>query len=931
MKRSYNRCGVIALTLVILSGCGEDNDNDNAKSSITGMLLDSPVEGVRYAAGNYSGTTDRNGQFQCKPGESVTFFLGNLELGSAGCQKIITPIELSGSSSVHDLPALNMARLLQSLDEDGNATNGLNIPALTASIPPGSTIDFSLGHTDFEAQPIVQTLLSDVAGMAELRDSCQAGLHLKRSLAEAGVLEPDSFLPVCPEVRAAVKVVDGLQQTASETEVAVTVRVRIMLDNFVLGEDGRAEVYIDGVYEALVDTPLIDLALVPGIHEIRLKLVDLTGSPVNVADNSAVIVDIQDGKTVDVALPEEMPYLKPYQLFQLYQSGINLPDGEQVIATVAGQELTLIAQNNVLQGVAPDVPAGSHLLELEIGGHQVSLQVDFLRNESADPKAEIKAIIEDMKYEIATLVSSLDPVDDSSAIQALTEISESLDVEKAAISAMTAEEAQVYHLFLDANLAGQSLASRQLAAARGLIVSRSAEQAYACAEFKRMARAALKLSFFAGLTAEFAVGTGGAAAVAGLPGFLIAGGATAVPLYLAINAVEEFKAAFNDSVSCYRAERDILQTVSARSARSSYRTKSTVDTINVQDGVQKTFTVKTTYVADDPQYADAVRTFSRSLSQLESLSAYLPESWMAAVTPPSDLTIENRESISEPGNYHISVTSGDDVKVTTTTSGDNLVLEFASAIEQDFTFDLINSVEGITTSYSAHITVITPIAEPGALEVMEGDTGYGDLTSSDPDATYMIASEPTNGAVSLSPSGEFAYMPYLYVTAPATDTFTFVAVSQRGVESKPATVNITVVPFVQCIDNPDLFFAGNWTYLSEFRDTGSVQSNAMTLYTVNPYQEPQVPYGSLYASTLQGYPLGRTVYYNDKPIPWGTWDYDCNDKSGSYGTFSLTYYHWVNSGALFNTVTHRFPVDSDSASSLVSDNGSSLYITYLQK
>lgn len=791
---------VLTASLLFLTACGGGgggSDGGGSTSSVTGTLLDSAVEGVAYSSPSYSGTTDTNGHFQCEPGEAVTFAIGDVPLGTADCRQLVTPVDLAGASQADETPVLNMARLLQSLDEDGNAENGLTIPATAQAALTGASIDFSLDAAQFEQQAAVQTLLSDVAGLAQLRDSCQAELHIKQSLTEAGVLAQDTTLPVCNEVRAAVKVADGLQQAVSDTGTAVTVQAQLVLDNFVLGDDGRAEVYVDGVYETLVETTSVDLALVPGIHQISLKLVDLAGTPVNVAGESAITVDIQDGKAIEVALSEETLYLKPYQVFQLYQSGINFADGEQVTATIAGKEVLLVAQNNVLQGIAPDVDAGTQLLEVELGGQRVSTQVDFLRNASADPKAEIANTISGMKEEISNLILSLDPVSDAAAIQALTEMNQSLDAELTSVAGMTADEAQAYHLFLDANVAGQ------------LLVPRFDEKAYACTEFKKMARAGLKLYLFATLASEFAAGTGGATALAGVPGFLLGAGVTAVPLYFAVDALEEFKAAFSDSINCYYADRDVLETVSDSATRSSYRTRSTAGTINVQDGVQKVFAVKTTYIADDPQYADAIRIFSRALSLLQSLSSYLPESWMAAFTPPADLTLGDRESISDPANYRVSVTSGNAVGVTTTVSGESLVLEFASTTEQDFTFDLLNVPEGITTPYGAHITVDKPIADAGVLEVAEGRSAMGVLTSSDPDAIYELVTAPARGTAIVNQDGTFGYGPFETVAAPATDSFTFKAISRRGVESDPATVSVSILEapdLVISIDAPKLVF-----------------------------------------------------------------------------------------------------------------------------
>ena len=99
--------------------------------SSTGVLTDTAVGGVSYTTSSgVTGTTAADGSYQFNPGDTVTFKLGGLTLGTVTATGIITPMELSGGSAVK---LQNLLVLLQSLDSDGNPANGINIPAAAAA------------------------------------------------------------------------------------------------------------------------------------------------------------------------------------------------------------------------------------------------------------------------------------------------------------------------------------------------------------------------------------------------------------------------------------------------------------------------------------------------------------------------------------------------------------------------------------------------------------------------------------------------------------------------------------------------------------------------------------------------------------------------------------------------------------------------------
>ncbi|MBX9637900.1 MAG: adhesin [Nitrosomonas sp.] len=102
----------------------------------TGILVDSPVSGVTFAAtSGKSGTTDEKGSFNFNHGDKIEFKLGGLTLGNIPGSQIVTPIELAGDNANK---LQNLLVLLQSLDSDSDLSNGISISRETASAVQGS-------------------------------------------------------------------------------------------------------------------------------------------------------------------------------------------------------------------------------------------------------------------------------------------------------------------------------------------------------------------------------------------------------------------------------------------------------------------------------------------------------------------------------------------------------------------------------------------------------------------------------------------------------------------------------------------------------------------------------------------------------------------------------------------------------------------------
>jgi len=144
----------------------------------TGVFIDSPVAGLGYRSGNATAsTTDAQGFFVYTVGETLSFSIGGVQLGTLpDGQARVTPYDFGAAAE-------NIARLLQTLDADGNPLNGIDLAAAATALA-NVTFDasgFVADATTFEAaiQPVLDAALG--AG-ATLIDATTAIANLDAAL-----------------------------------------------------------------------------------------------------------------------------------------------------------------------------------------------------------------------------------------------------------------------------------------------------------------------------------------------------------------------------------------------------------------------------------------------------------------------------------------------------------------------------------------------------------------------------------------------------------------------------------------------------------------------------------------------------------------------------------------------------------------------------
>jgi hypothetical protein len=126
----------------------------------TGHFIDSPVEGVQYETPTHRGKTDEGGAFEYIQGEDVNLYIGSTFIGDTKADQKITPMDLVGTDDMYNTAVKNMAKLLQSFDEDGEPNAGITIPDETAEAFDEAVEEMELREINFYDSEEVNELLA---------------------------------------------------------------------------------------------------------------------------------------------------------------------------------------------------------------------------------------------------------------------------------------------------------------------------------------------------------------------------------------------------------------------------------------------------------------------------------------------------------------------------------------------------------------------------------------------------------------------------------------------------------------------------------------------------------------------------------------------------------------------------------------------------
>ena len=206
----YGRSLTILLPLFLLTACGgsdgdvsdasgnnnggisDGNSNNDGGGSNpppaepnleVGQFKDSNTTGLSYVSGSQSGVSDENGKFTYEAGNTVTFSVGGVELGTSTGKSVVTPLDLELGGTSGSLKVQNITRFLMMLDEDGNPENGISIsPSIQESAQNWLPVDFNSADLPTELTAIISDAKAADGGDHILPTTEAAKSHLESTL-----------------------------------------------------------------------------------------------------------------------------------------------------------------------------------------------------------------------------------------------------------------------------------------------------------------------------------------------------------------------------------------------------------------------------------------------------------------------------------------------------------------------------------------------------------------------------------------------------------------------------------------------------------------------------------------------------------------------------------------------------------------------------
>lgn len=200
------KISLIILSLFLIISCATDDDIvDNKQpvdpTAVTGVFMDSEVEGLTYSTNTQSGTTNAAGEFEYVEGEEIIFSVGNIEIGSAEASDLMTPVTIASTpdATVSSQEVMNIASFLQTLDSDNDPSNGITIEAAVADAISTSSIDFTSSIIEILGEITAEVNLATGKNLVPVYPQ-DAAEHLAETLEEEFVADDWVFKYFIPAI-----------------------------------------------------------------------------------------------------------------------------------------------------------------------------------------------------------------------------------------------------------------------------------------------------------------------------------------------------------------------------------------------------------------------------------------------------------------------------------------------------------------------------------------------------------------------------------------------------------------------------------------------------------------------------------------------------------------------------------------------------------
>lgn len=211
MSRFFLRYAATLLFAGVLGSCGGgDGDGDGAAAPTSppsnGSLIDFAISGLAYSTATGSGTTNATGGFSYRCAsvcETVTFRLGGITFGMATAGASLSLREFQGGleNGLLSEATIRRAQLLVALDADGDAGNGISLPAELATALANRSLDFNAASFEADLASLVDYLRGDNRLAASYRSGLQIPARaVARAIAEQAEAAARGVLVESPTV-----------------------------------------------------------------------------------------------------------------------------------------------------------------------------------------------------------------------------------------------------------------------------------------------------------------------------------------------------------------------------------------------------------------------------------------------------------------------------------------------------------------------------------------------------------------------------------------------------------------------------------------------------------------------------------------------------------------------------------------------------------
>ncbi|NVJ61923.1 MAG: hypothetical protein HWE27_16145 [Gammaproteobacteria bacterium] len=217
MYRNVSKVLFPACVATVLVACGGGSGGGSGTptpTTKTGVFMNGSVENIRYSTATQSGYTNSAGEFLYEDGETISFYVGDILLGSTAVAATLDLFDVSGASAPanglettqawysigRDNPfntVINYSVFLQTLDADSDLDNGISIPQTMHSVAALESLNFSLPADDFPEDFQLRKLIAEGRAQGLWGGSKQIrhpGLALDQLYSSLG-LETHVYLP----------------------------------------------------------------------------------------------------------------------------------------------------------------------------------------------------------------------------------------------------------------------------------------------------------------------------------------------------------------------------------------------------------------------------------------------------------------------------------------------------------------------------------------------------------------------------------------------------------------------------------------------------------------------------------------------------------------------------------------------------------------